>query len=288
MARPCGLKALILAILFLAEPAAAAPRPKVASATLCADQVVLRLADPEQIVSLSPQAHDPTLSLLYETARAYPARAANAEAYLAAGVDLMISDAWTAQATATLMERLGVTVVRLPLSNDQAGVEALIRTSAAALGHPDRGEALIAEFRDRLAAVQQTAKGANTGANKGAGKARPAPRALYLRPDGGTAADGTFVGWIMDLNGLDNQARRYGVTGWGSVPAESLVLDPPDLMIHSFFDRTAFSLRGQRGRGGVYAPAVPVITVPGAQWVCGNWGLAVAAETLSRALDRLP
>lgn len=260
--------------LLVTGPAAAGPLPRVASATLCADQLVLRLADPEQIISLSPQAHDPTLSLLREAARAYPARTAAAEAYLADGVDLMITDAWTGQATAGLLERLGVSVLRLPLTNDQAGVETMIRTAATALGHPQRGDALIAEVRTRLAAVQAAATGRGR-------------TALYLRPDGGTAADGTFVGWIMDLNGLTNQARRYGLSGWATVPAESLILDPPDLTVHSFFDRTAFSLRGQRGRGGAYTPAGPVVTVPGAQWVCGNWGLAVAAETLSQALCAL-
>lgn len=272
---------LLPVLLLAAFPAAAAPLPpvsplpRVASATLCADQLVLRLADPQQIASLSPQAHDPTLSLMIGAARTFPARTAGAEAYLADGVELMITDAWTGQSTAALLERLGVRVLRLPLTNHQDGVESMIRAAAAALGHPQRGEDLIDEVRARLAAVQASAAGAGR-------------NALYLRPDGGTAADGTFVGWIMDLNGLNNQARRYGLTGWAGVPAEALVLDPPDLMIHSFFDRTAFSLRGNRGRSGAYTPAVPVITVPGAQWVCGNWGLAVAAETLSQALGALP
>lgn len=264
-------RVLALTACLACTPAAAADLPRVASATLCADQLVLRLADPGQIISLSPQAHDPTLSLLADAARSYPARAAGAEAYLAAGADLMITDAWTGQATAGLLERLGVRVLRLPLTNDQAGVETMIRSAAEALGHPQRGETLIAEVRARLAAVQRAAAGNGQ-------------TALYLRPDGGTAAGGTFVGWIMDLNGLDNQARHYGLSGWTGVPAEALILDPPAVMIHSFFDGTAFSLRGQRGRGGAYAFSGPVVTVPGAQWVCGNWGLAMAAETLSQAL----
>lgn len=262
-----------LPIVLLALSAAAAPLPRVASATLCADQLVLRLADPDQIVSLSPQAHDPTLSLLAEAAQAYPTHAPDAERYVASGVTLMLSDAWTGHKTATLLEGLGVSVVRLPLVNDAPGVEAMIRTAAVALGHPERGEALITETRNRLAAVAVRAAGHGH-------------RALYLRPDGGTAGAGTFVDWIMTLNGLDNQATRYGLTGWSGVSGEQILLDPPDLILHSFFDRPVFSARSQRGRNPAYMPPVPVLTVPGATWVCGNWGLAVAAEVLSDALTK--
>lgn len=49
---------------------AAEPPPRVAAATVCADQYVLALADQAQIVALSPDATDPYLSLMAEQAAA--------------------------------------------------------------------------------------------------------------------------------------------------------------------------------------------------------------------------
>ena len=62
---------LALAVLALAGmPAGAADPPRrVASFNVCADQLVIALADPDQIVGLSPYASDPAISVVAEKAR---------------------------------------------------------------------------------------------------------------------------------------------------------------------------------------------------------------------------
>ena len=52
-------------------PAADPPR-RVVSFNICADQLVVALADPAQIAGLSPYATDPTLSAVAGEARAFP------------------------------------------------------------------------------------------------------------------------------------------------------------------------------------------------------------------------
>jgi len=70
---------LILLGLLMACPASAQAPWRVVSFNLCADQLVVALADPEQIAGLSPYAADPNLSVVADKARAFrpilPARA---------------------------------------------------------------------------------------------------------------------------------------------------------------------------------------------------------------------
>ena len=65
----------------------AAPRRVVQS---CGDQLVLALADPEQIAGLSPYAADPSLSAVAEKARAFPRLDWQAESTIALGPDLVL------------------------------------------------------------------------------------------------------------------------------------------------------------------------------------------------------
>ena len=57
---------------------------------ICADQLVLALADPEQIAGLSPYAADPSLSVVAEKARAFPRLDWQAESTIALGPDLVL------------------------------------------------------------------------------------------------------------------------------------------------------------------------------------------------------
>ena len=68
-------------IALLAAPARATP-PSVASINLCADQLVLVLADPEQILTVSWLSADPEESLLAATAAHYPLNYGTAEELL--------------------------------------------------------------------------------------------------------------------------------------------------------------------------------------------------------------
>ena len=74
MGYQCAMRRTLIALalgLTVSHAAAEAPR-RVVSFNQCGDQLVLALADPEQIAGLSPYAADPTLSAVAEKAKAYP------------------------------------------------------------------------------------------------------------------------------------------------------------------------------------------------------------------------
>src|SRR5947208_13669905 len=78
---------LLLAMLCTAPAMADAPR-RVVSFNQCGDQLVLALADPQQIAGLSPYAADPSLSAAAEKAKRYPRLDWQAESTIALGPDL--------------------------------------------------------------------------------------------------------------------------------------------------------------------------------------------------------
>lgn len=275
-----ALRHLIVAGALLAEsvaPVAAADAGvRVASATVCADQYVLALARPEQIAGLSPDAANPWLSLLADQAADYPRLRSAAEVYLDAEVDVVVTNGWSDHQTAALLERFGVHVVRIPLVDDFTAVAEATRTVAAALGQPERGEALVADMRRRLEVLARQAPGRGRSA-------------LYLRPDGGTAAAGTFVDAVLTGVGLRNHATAEGLGGWTSYGLERFIASRPDVLVTSFFGAPYPSSGGGFGNHPAFrtrAAALPRVEVPGALWVCGGWILAEAAEHLARELPQ--
>lgn len=252
--------------------------PRAASATVCGDQYLLALADPDQIAALSPEAADPWLSFKAGEAASYPQFRPSAETYLSLGVEVVLANAWSDHKTLELLERFGVRVVRIPLAERFEDIETVTATVAEALGHPDRGARLNDEVRRRLAAVRAE--------NAGAGRT-----ALYLRPGGGSAAAGTFVDEVMTVAGLANQATVEGRSGWTGYDLESFVLNPPGLLVTSFFESPDRSLRRAFGEHPAFArraSATPTVAVPGNNWVCSGWFLVEAAEALTRGLRQLP
>lgn len=272
----CLLAAGILAI---AGPSAGtAAGPRAASATVCGDQHLLALADPDQIVALSPQATDPVLSLLAGEAARHRQVRPSAEEYLSLGVEVVLGNAWSDHKTLDLLERFGVRVVRIPLVERFEEVEPVTAAVAEALGHPERGAALNRAIRRRLAELREE--------NAGAGRA-----ALYLRPGGGSAGAQTFVDEVMRAAGLANRAAADGRTGWTSYDLERFVLDPPPLLVTSFFDSPDRSLLRAFGEHSAFvrrAAAIPTVAVPGSSWVCSGWILIEAAESLVRGLRQSP
>lgn len=268
--------AAVLVVAAGVVPAAAEAAPRVASATVCADQYVLALAEPEQIAGLSPDAANPWLSLLADRAAGHDRLRPAAEVYLDAGVDVVVTNAWSDHQTAALLERFGVRVVRIPLADDLAAVAEATRTVAAAIGRSDRGEALVADMRERFDALTRQA----------AGRGRSA---LYLRPDGGTAGSGTFVDVVLTGVGLRNHAADAGLQGWTSYGLERFVASRPEVLVTSFFGAPYPSSGGAFGTHPAFvsrAEGLARVEVPGALWVCGGWMLVEAAEHLARELPR--
>jgi iron complex transport system substrate-binding protein len=273
-----GRTAITIAGILLASCAMAAAEPprRVASFNVCADQLALALADPSQIVGLSPYASDPAISTIAEKARAYPRLALQAEAMIPLKPDLVLVGTWDRPLTQRMLRDLGFRVVGVDVVSDLAAGLAQIREVAALLGHPDRGEKLVAEVaaaRRRLAAA-------------------PLPRsstALLIGNNGYTVGPASLAGALLAEAGL--RPPPGALTGYGGyVPLEKLVMLRPDFIV------MASTIEEPHGQGALYLahPALKAlypperrILLPSRLTLCAGPSLVTAFDYLAGVLARL-
>lgn len=259
-----------------AAAARAAPLPRVASINLCADQHVLALAEPSQILTVSWLAADPEESLFAAEAAQYPLNHAAAEELLAFDPDVVIAGTYTSSFTRALLRRLGYAVVELAPESSVADIEHNVRLVAAAIDQAERGEAVVASLAATLARIA-------------AHRPAVAPTTIVMRPGGFTVGAASLADELMRLAGVRNAAAEQGLDRWGSLSMEALVRSVPDLVV----------LTGYRAREASLANSVlahPVLTrlmttrptamVPSALWACGLPRSLESAELLQGAANR--
>lgn len=252
-----------------------AQRPSVMSTNLCADLLLLRIADPTQIRSVSRQSQDPRLSPVADRARAYPPNRGGVEDLLYFKPDIaLVYQGWTGRRHAERLAGQGIEVIALPYTRGWDDALQTARTISARIGRTETGEALTADFERRMQAFIQPER-------------EQAPSLLYLRPSGGTAGQGTYVDDLITQLGLRNLAADQGVTGWGRFPLEHLANTPPDVFLLGYFDQTqspARSAYGRHPRLRSLLERTPVIELPGNAWGCGGLELLDVAERISEQL----
>jgi iron complex transport system substrate-binding protein len=277
--RAIGLALFVVAAMAAMEHWAAAetaaPR-RIVSFNICADQLVVALADPGQIAGLSPYAADPTLSAVAEEARAFRRIAWHAESTIPLDPDLVLVGPRDRSATQRLLSALGFRVVEVDFVSTIAAARAQIAQVAALLGHPERGAALVArldEARRRLAAVPKP----------------KASTALLVERSGYTEGPASLAAGLIAEAGLRPPAGAPAGMG-GYVSLESLIVMRPDLLVlHSLVEEP-------HDQGSVYLthPALKAlyppsrrIVLPGRYTLCGGPGLVAGLDHLADALARL-
>ena len=85
---------MIAGCLGLQATAQAAELPRIASINVCTDQLLMALADPAQILGLSPYARDPSLSWDAAKASQFPKLSGTAEDVLVLKPDLVVAGRW--------------------------------------------------------------------------------------------------------------------------------------------------------------------------------------------------
>jgi iron complex transport system substrate-binding protein len=216
-----GLARRALAVLLAASvlvgprPAGAQARPaRVVSLNLCADQLLLRLAEREQIASLSPLSRDPTLSFLAVEAQAVPLNEGRGEAILFAGADLVLAGRFGSHTKRELLQRHGLEVLVLDPWRSLAQGREQIRTVAARLGHPERGESLIGEIDAALARTKDLVPQGRT--------------LLTYHRRGWVPGPDSLTGEIARHIGFTLHQERLGLARGGLVRLETVVAAPPD------------------------------------------------------------
>ncbi|HMN85341.1 MAG TPA: ABC transporter substrate-binding protein [Bauldia sp.] len=269
----------VAAIFFAGAAVAAEPVPRrIVSINLCADELLVTLADPGQVASLSVTATDPRLSYVAEAALAYRHDAADAETAVDLDPDLVLAGRFTKRATRDMLTALGYRVVLLDPARSVAESIAQIRRIAALVGHPERGEALVA----RIEAAQAAAAAA---VPPGA----PPTVAVYQRRGYVTGGD-TLTGDLLATAGFANTGGALAGKSGGFVPLERLVADPPDYLVGTSFSANAddqgSALLAHPAIAALYPPEKG-IRLPENLTVCGGPSLPEALDWLAAEARRV-
>ena len=240
-------------------------KPRVASLNLCADQLIMLLADPEQIASLSRLSTEEAGSLYAKAAASYPQNNATAEDIVVEAPDIVIAGPFTVNYTPRLLEDLGVPVKTLPLANSIQDAINNVELVARLLEQQARGEEVIAEMVARIAAIPLP-------------EPKP-PRAAVYDANGYTVGAKTMRGEALRLAGWANVAEELGYDAYGTVSLETLIHLWPDAVIEAPYAQGSYS-RAQHvtkhpaiGKGGFNPKR---IVIPSNKTVCaGPWSLDV-------------
>ncbi len=203
----------------LASPSRPPQRPeRIVSLFPCIDAILLRVADPGQIAGLSNLSHEPSVSSVASEAQGWPKVRDDAESLLALSPDLVIVSRYTAASTRRALALAGVATLSVTPQLSVAESLDQVRRVAAAVGHPERGEALVARI---MAALDRAAPPAGA----------PRLAALVFQTGGFVAGTSTLMDDMLRRTGFENLAPRYGVRDFGDVALEQLLHDPPQVLL---------------------------------------------------------
>ncbi len=206
-----------LLFLLMAAPAHADAPRRIVSFNLCADQLVVALADSNQIAALSPYATDPHISVVAEQARRFRTLDWNAEGAIALAPDLVLVGPSDRRETRRMLTAHGVPVFEVEVVSDLATARAQIRTVAVRLGHPDRGEAMVRALDSARARLSAAAR-------------NPPRTALVVERGGYVEGTASLSAMLLAEAGLrlpPGAPAGYG----GFVALETLLVMRPDFLV---------------------------------------------------------
>lgn len=245
--------------------------PSVASLDFCADQYVLALADPDQIVGVSPHA-ETEFSYLGEKASGIPKIRPTAEEILVLEPEMVVRLWGGGYGAKDTLERYGIPVVQVSLAVTLEETKANLLAVGEALGHLDRAKAIAVDLETRISAIQAVPD-------------EERPVALYVTPSGTTTGRGTFIHEMMTTAGVDNMSAALGTSPWHPLNLEALALSPPDMIVAGFYDLRSGKLSNWslsrheflRRQGEIR----PVARIPSREIACAAWFVVDAIEEIA-------
>jgi iron complex transport system substrate-binding protein len=271
-----GLALLLLLMASTWSSGADRTPTKVVSANLCTDQLLLMLATPEQIASISHLALESESSYMAEEAADYPVNHGTTEELMALDPELILVSTFNRQKNTGVLRRLGYRVEEFSTTENIDQIRSNVRRMAKLLGRGARGEAVIAEMDRRIEAASRKIPG------------EPLP-ALFYQPRGYTSGSHTLNDEALRLSGWRNVSADNGIRGYGSIDLETVLLAKPAQFFTSAYAPGTESLAQRQ----LAHPALqritqgkPLVNISYRYWICGGPMIAEAIEKLAEVRRR--
>jgi iron complex transport system substrate-binding protein len=250
---------------------------RIVSVNLCTDELVLRLADRKNVVSVTYLAERSSISNIADLAREIPVNHGLAEEVIPLDPDLVVAGIYTARAAVALLKRTGIPVLDLDVPRSLDEIRAQYRRVGLALGEEQKAERIIAEMDSRLAAIPVNSASAR-------------PRAMVFNANGYTIGKGTLTDEIITRAGLEDLSATLGIDKYERIPLEAVVTHAPDVLILSSFRDGPPAIATEVLRHPVLAKMsdrMHVVVMPGRLWTCAGPGNIDAIALLNDAAGRV-
>jgi iron complex transport system substrate-binding protein len=256
-------------------PARAAGLPRIVSMNVCTDQLLLSLADPEQIIGLSRFSRG--ASGAADNISRYPVLSGGAEDVLVLRPDIVVASLFDKRSTRELLKNHGLHVAEfaVPRNLDEAKLQ--IREMGEFVGRPDRATREITRLEAAIARARQMVADRHFSV-------------LPLSRRGWVSGRDSFVSSLLTETGLFDAAGDLGVGMGGFASLEAIVNLKPDFLLvsqagdHAGDDGQAFLLHQALAR--FYPPAKRIV-IPERLTECGGVMLAEALDVLIAELKRV-
>ena len=266
-----------IALAMPASAAHAAGLPRMVSMNVCTDQLLLTLADPEQIIGLSRFSRGGWQSLSANDMRRYPVLSGGAEDVLLAKPDIVVASLFDKRSTRELLKAKGLHLAELAVPRTLAEARLQIREAGDITGHPDRAAMEIARLDAALARARRAVSERHY-------------RVLPLSRRGWVAGSESFIGSLLAETGLRSAAGDLGFAFGGFASLEAIVNLRPDFIVVSQAgdtardDGQAFLLHPALER---FYPPEKRIVIPERMTECGGVLLADALDALTAEVKRV-
>jgi iron complex transport system substrate-binding protein len=244
---------------------------------MCTDQLLLALADPAQIVGLSPYARDAVRSWAADAARAYPLLSGGAEDVLVLQPDLVVTGRYTKRATREILKNQGVRVVEFDAAVSLDDARRQIVHMGDLLGQPARAAGEVARLDAAIARARAAA-------------AKTHYRVLPLARRGWVAGRDSLMSALLAASGLTNAAAELGFKLGGFASLEHIVVAKPDLLLVA----RDYDVAEDQGVAFLLHPAIEQLyppakrlVIPETLTVCGGPMLADALDRLTAEIERM-
>jgi iron complex transport system substrate-binding protein len=262
-----------------------APAQRVLPANAAWVDFVSALVEPERVVALPPEAFG--YSRLDPRAEAWaalpPFPSFDGERILGLAPDLVLAHTWQNPETLTTLRQVGIPVLALPVPETWTEITDTLAVLGAALGVPDRADALLAGIETRRTALR--ARGAPFAGLAGLSYTN-------LGQGGWTSGARTTAQILFELAGVQNAAAEVGLVGDVPADAERLLSLRPDFFLVGRPDRTEDSAPSAefllQDPALAALPAVRagrIVSLPPALFTSASPELLKAAEALVEALE---
>ncbi len=265
----------LLTVLLCGTAVADEPPRRIVSMNLCADQMVLLLAAPDTVASVSFLTADPAESPVAHLTEGLALNHGQAEEVIALNPDLVVTGRYTTTAAKLLLRRLDYSILELDIPQTFDGVRESYLELGEALGREAEALSLITALEQRLAVIDRRVGDDTFGS------------VLILDANGFTVGRPSLVDQVLTRIGLTNVAAELGVGDFGQVTLEAVLLANPDYIVRMMYRPDAPSLANQtltHPALNAFLGGQPMIPVP-QSWVnCGGPYLADAAAAVFGAV----